>query len=261
MGVRMRDDKPRRADNSISDPITCEVEVIPGLEDMAIAELNSRFRRQVTILPQLKEGLIPILYGGELAALNDLQTVLAVYGQRRFSVPRPKALLGHEYLTTLLSMIAIVRELYPDGTFETFRVSAAGQDTSVLLRLRETIARETGLIDTADEGDMLIRLRRPLDGSDGWDVLIRLAPRPLSVRSWRRCNLPGALNASIAQAMIRLTRPHPDDVVLNLGCGSGTLLIERLSYAAAREAIGCDTDPAALACTRENLQASGYTEI
>src|SRR5205809_933990 len=31
--------------------------------------------------------------------------------------------------------------------------------------------------------------------------------------------------------------------------------------ASVREAIGCDTDPVALACTQENIQASGYTQI
>ncbi|HZG66762.1 MAG TPA: methyltransferase domain-containing protein [Herpetosiphonaceae bacterium] len=244
-----------------ADPITCEVEVIPGLEPVAIAELHQRFRSRVTVEPSLKEGLLPVLFDGDLHALLDLGTVLAVYGQRWFPVPRPKALLGHAELTTLLSMIETVRELHPAGAFRTFRISAAGEDSSVLVRLRETLASETGLQYVGDEGDLLIRLRRPLDGSAGWDVLIRLSPRPLSAREWRVCNLAGALNASVAQAMVRLTRPHPDDVVLNVGCGSATLLIERMLNRPARLAIGCDTDPAALQCAAENVRASGALPI
>jgi tRNA (guanine6-N2)-methyltransferase len=244
-----------------ADPITCEVEVIPGLEMIAADELQQRFRSRVTVEPGLKEGLLPILFDGDLEALLDLDTVLAVYGQRWFPIPRPKALLGHAELTTLLSMIEIVRELHPSGAFRTFRISAAGEDSSVMVRLREVIAAETGLEYVPDEGDLLIRLRRPLDGSEGWDVLIRLSPRPLSARAWRVCNMAGALNASVAQAMVRLTRPHPDDAVLNVGCGSATLLIERLMNRPARLAIGCDADPAALQCAGENVRASGVGPV
>lgn len=243
------------------DPITCEVEVIPGLEQIAADELSQRFRSRVTIEPSLKEGLLPILYDGDLHALLDLDTVLAVYGQRWFDVPRPKALMGHAEFTTLLSMIEVVRDLYVPDAFQTFRISAAGEDSSVLVRLREMIAAETGLQFVAEEGDLLLRLRRPLDRSEGWDVLIRLSPRPLSARDWRVCNLAGALNASVAQAMARLTRPNPDDVVLNVGCGSATLLIERLLNHPARLAIGCDIFPAALECASENIQASGVGPV
>ncbi|CAA9312977.1 MAG: Predicted N6-adenine-specific RNA methylase containing THUMP domain, partial [uncultured Chloroflexia bacterium] len=241
-----------QAQNAPADPITCEIEVLPGLESFAIEELRERFRRRVTILPSLREGLLPILFDGDLGELLELRTVLAVYGQRHFAVPRPKALLGHAAFTTLLSMIEAVRDLHPTDAFQTVRVSAAGADSAVLTRWREMIAEQTGLSDVADEGDLLIRLRRPLDGAEGWDVLIRLSPRPLSVRDWRVCNRPGALNATAAQAMVRLTQPNPDDVVLNPACGSATLLVERLHYGPARIAMGCDIDQEALRCAQRN---------
>jgi tRNA (guanine6-N2)-methyltransferase len=246
---------------SSADAITCEVEVIPGLEQIAVDELRSRFRRRVTILPSLREGLLPILFDGDLAALLDLQTIQAVYGQRWFPIPRPKALLGHAHFATLLSMIDAVRELHSPDTFESFRISAAGEDSAVIVRLRDQIATATGMHYAQEEGDMVIRLRRPLDGGTGWDVLIRLSPRPLSVRTWRVCNLAGALNATIAQAMVRLSLPHPDDFVLNVACGSGSLLIERLEHSPARLAIGCDHDPRAIACAQENVDHSGYGSI
>ena len=37
------------------------------------------------------------------------------------------------------------------------------------------------------------------------------------------CNWPGALNASLAYAMIALTRLAPDDLVLEIGPGLGSL--------------------------------------
>jgi 23S rRNA G2445 N2-methylase RlmL len=124
-------------------------------------------------------------------------------------------------------------------------------------RLRAELAARTGLRPVDGPGDLALRLRRPPDGVAGWEALIRLSPRPLATRRWRVCNLPGALNATVAAAMIDLTRPAPEDVFLNIGCGSGTLLVERLLTGPARRAIGCDTDPAALDCAGANLAAAG----
>lgn len=236
-----------------------EVEVIPGLEAIAIDELRRELRHQLTIEPGHKEGLIPIRFGGPADDLLNLTTVLAVYQTLHFAVPRPKALLGQSAFDTLLAHIADVRELYAPDAFSTFRISAAGAESSVLVRLREELEARTGLLFVPDEGDLLMRLRRPLDGGPGWEVLLRLSPRPLSVRPWRVCNLAGALNASVAQAMVRLSLPNPDDVVLNVCCGSATLLIERLAAAPARIAVGCDTDRMSRDCARENVEASGYT--
>lgn len=238
-------------------PVRFELEVIPGLEAIAEGELRRHLGRYVTLEPILREGLIPFAYRGETAALLDLTTVLAVYRCEHFAVPRPKALLGQAAFDRLLAAIDGVRALQPQRAFETFRISAAGEESSVLQRLREQIAAVTGLRFVPDEGDLLLRLRRPLDGSDGWEVLVRISARPLSTRRWRVCNLPGALNASVAHAMALLTLPDPDDVVLNVGCGSGTLLIERLRAGAARIAIGCDRELVALECARENLAAAG----
>ena len=257
----MKHDRHIHPRTAAADRITCELEVIPGLEAITRDELNSRFRGRVDVEPSHKEGLLPILFAGDLHALLELDTVLAVYGQRHFPVPRPKALLGHAHFTTLLSMIEVVRELHPLTAFQTFRISAAGQDSSVLQRLREALARETGLTYVPEEGDLLIRLRRPLAGAEGWDVLIRLSPRPSSARSWRVCNLQGAINASVANAMARLAAPNPDDVVLNMCCGSATLLIERLRLGTTRIAVGCDLDSEALNCAQENVRASGYDQI
>lgn len=245
----------------LPEPPWYELEVIPGLESIAIGEAERRLRRQVTLGDVRREGLIPIQFVGNPGALLELQTVLAVYARLFFAVPRPKALLGQSAFDTLLRAIADVRALHEKGAFQTFRISAAGQDSSVLVRLREEIARRTGLEYVGDEGDLLLRIRRPLDEAQGWDVLIRLSPRPLSARNWRVCNLPGALNASVAHAMALLSRPHSDDVVLNVCCGSGTLLIERLRAAPARIAIGCDIDATARACARDNLAASSLGSL
>jgi tRNA (guanine6-N2)-methyltransferase len=241
-------------------PAQFELEVIPGLEGIATHE-SRRILRRVTHEPIVREGLIPIAYDGDPADLLDLRTALSASAVIHFDVPRPKALLGQQAFDRLMAAIEDVRALHPPDAFTTFRVSAAGQDSAVMRRLRDELALRTGLEDVEEEGDLLVRVRRPLDRREGWEVLIRLSPRPLSARSWRVCNLPGAINASVAHAMALVSRPHADDAVLNLMCGSATLLIERLMAAPARIAVGCDTDAEARSCAIENLAAADLTQV
>ena len=233
-----------------------EADVLEGLEQIAEAELRERFGERVRFEAAARPGALRFSYAGELADLLTLRSVVAVYGVQYFAIPRPKGLLGNQQFGELSGALSAVIELAPPGAYATLRLSAAGQDLAVLTRLKEQIAQRFGLAVAADEGDLLIRLRRA-SGGDGWETLVRLTPRPLATRAWRVCNWPGALNASLAYAMIALTEPAPEDVVLNVACGSGTLLVERLLAGRAQRAIGCDTDAAALDCARANLRAAG----
>jgi SAM-dependent methyltransferase len=235
-----------------------EADVLEGLERFAHAELSQRLGRHARFGAAARPGSLRFSYSGDLAELRELRGVVAVYLVRSFAVPRPKALLGNQQFGELAGAIATVIELAPPGAFATLRVSAAGEDSAVLTRLKSELAQRFGLAVAADEGDLLLRLRR---GGDGWEALVRLTPRPLATRAWRVCNLPGSLNATLAYAMAELTGPAPDDVVLNIACGSGTLLIERLMSMRAGQAIGCDTDAAALDCARRNLRAAGLERM
>src|SRR5207245_442476 len=68
---------------------------------------------------------------------------------------------------------------------------------------------------------------------------------------------PGALNATIAAAMVRLVEPRRGDRFLNLMSGSGTLLVERLLLGGGAVAAGVDHDPEALAAATANASAAG----
>ena len=242
----------------------CEAEVIEGLEAIAREELITLFGQNVRLSRppggghRAESGVIRFRYSGPLRALLHLRTVRAVYLVRRFDVARPRALLGDMHFRSLLTDIARVRRLAPPEAYHTLHLSAAGSDSAVMIRIKDNLAQQTGLRAAEDEGDLLLRIRPAPGKASGWDVLIRLSPRPLATRPWRVCSREGALNATIAHAMILMTDPRPNDVFLNLACGSGTLLIERLSAAPARHAVGCDTDPEALACAQANLKAAGY---
>ncbi|HMA32933.1 MAG TPA: methyltransferase domain-containing protein, partial [Chloroflexia bacterium] len=236
--------------------VEVEAEVIPGLAAIAQAELAARGGPGLDFVPAARPEVLRFRYRGDLRLLLDLRTVVAVYLLRRFSVPRPKGLLDYQHVAALLALIETVRRLAPPGAFRTLRISAAGEDSAVLTRLKTELAARTGLVAGSAEADLLLRLRRAADGA-GWEVLVRLSPRPLTARPWRVCNQPGALNAVVAQAMVALSDPRPADRYLNLVCGSGTLLIERLAAGPAAQAVGYDRAAGALDCARANLAAAG----
>jgi tRNA (guanine6-N2)-methyltransferase len=217
------------------------------LEPFCAAEV----RRVLGRPAELARGAVRFGYAGPLRALLGLRTAVAAYLLVRVAGRRPSALLGD---TTLFDQVETVRRLHPPGSFSSFRLSVPGRDSAALRRLRHELSARTGLDDDPDDGELYLRIRR---SGDGWELLTRLSPRPLSARPWRVVNLPGALNATIAAAMVELSRPRPADRVLNLMCGSGTLLAERLARGRAALAAGCDIDPAALAASRANLKAAG----
>lgn len=236
-------------------------DVAEGLERIAASELRRTFDDRFERLDKgERPGELRFSYLGNPFQLTKLQTVQTVYRVLHFPVPRPKALLGHQHFTTLLNQIKTIRDLSPAEAYRTLHINAAGSESSVMKRLRDELAKATGLQPAQDEGDLLIRLRHPPGDDGAWEALLRLSPRPLATRSWRVCNREGALNATIAHAMAFLTQPKPADVFLNLLCGSGTLLIERLAQETTLSAAGYDLDETALECARRNVEAAGLSD-
>lgn len=234
-----------------------ELEVLPGLKPFAEAELVDRFGDAITVLPVTEADSLAFSGQVHRADLLTLRSVVAVYDVLYFDIPRPRALLGDQHFRRLTGAIDRVRGLNPSGSFSSFRFSAAGRASTVFDRLRDAVAGYTHLDPEPDEADLLIRVRPALMHPTGWEVLVRLTPRPLAARSWRVCDFEGALNASIAAAMVALTGPTASDRVLNLACGSGTLLIERVAAGSAASVTGVDNAPVVLACARRNIAAAG----
>jgi 23S rRNA G2445 N2-methylase RlmL len=230
-----------------------------GLEALVYEELRTRLGGPISLRHALERfpGVVQFDYTGKPEKLLGLRTVLSLFWGLRFDVPRPRALLGHQNLQALLARVDEVLRLSPRGSFKSLHLAAAGSESAVMQRLAEEIAGHARLSLAREEADLLVRVRPPLDGSPGWEALVRMAPRPLSVRRWRVCDLEGALNAAVAQAAVMLTRPRREDVFLNLACGSGTLLIERAAHSPAARLLGCDVAPEALACARQNIAGAG----
>ncbi len=233
--------------------------MLDGLKPFAYNELAQRFgERAVEYTARQDESdAILLRYSGDLHELLTLRLIAAAFLVHTFPIGNPRLLLNSTHFPALAAAIDAVCRLHPAQTFRTFTISAAGSDSSTFMALRSQITASTGLVYAPGEADLLLRIRPSQVKKEGWDVLIRLSPRPLATRSWRVYNLLGALNATIAAAMVELAYPKPRDRFLNVMCGSGTLLIERLRRCPAQLAVGCDLDRDILAGAALNLHAAG----
>jgi tRNA (guanine6-N2)-methyltransferase len=238
----------------------CVIETVHGLEALAAAELSRLGAGRVRMLSAGKQtpGEITCEIKGKLAPLLGLRAAQSVYLLENYPVPRPKALLGDQYFRRLVEQAMTAIGLWPAGTFQTLYLSAAGSESSVMNRLKQELAGQCGLQVASHEGDLLLRLH-PARSGDGWEALVRLAPRPLATRAWRVCNFEGALNATVAYAMCQLVGIGGNDLVANLACGSGSLLLECLGGTRPKAAYGLDRDAQALTCTQANLAAGGFS--
>jgi predicted RNA methylase len=242
------------------DGYVVELEVAEGLEEIALNELLSRYRERLVTRPIMETGCIRFGYVGNLGGLLALDTILSAYLLETYDIPRPKAFLGHAHFTKLTQQIETARSLSAHDAYTTITINAAGSDSSVMRRLLDELAIATRLEANPYEGDLLVRLRRAAHGN-GWDALVRLSPRPNATRDWRVVNVPGALNASVARAMALLSDPSPEDTVLNVACGSGSLAIERALVGKAEKIMACDNDLDMVEMALQNIAAAKLDDV
>ncbi|MBK0329990.1 methyltransferase [Brachybacterium sp. MASK1Z-5] len=167
---------------------------------------------------------------------------------------RPRELLETSAQQRIGELIEQVRRAKPRRRFDALRLRAAGADTPDMRRLSAEIAERAGL-PVADDGDLVIRVRRAPTAGE-WELLVRLTPRPLSTRSWRTGDYPGAVNATIAASCLDLLGVGVQDSLLDMTCGSGTFLIEQLHEVAPRRAVGVDLSEQALELARGHQRAA-----
>jgi tRNA (guanine6-N2)-methyltransferase len=249
---RLHPDLSRHRGEPQVDLVSFEATFSEGLAQFAIDELEAV--GVDTGKAHVREDRVRCDMKGDWRPLTTLRSVNAVYALRQFAVARPRALLGHQHFNELAGAVETVIRAWPPGSFRTLAVSAAGSDSGVMVRLREELAARVGLSPTnSTEGDMLLRLR-PNDG--GWEAMVRTSPRPLSTRSWRAANMPGALNGPVAHVMALMTGPTEADRILNIACGSGSLLRERADIGPFTVGVGVDVDERALKASTANLSSS-----
>lgn len=85
---------------------------------------------------------------------------------------------------------------------------------------------------------------------------LQLTPRRLRDRQYRKADIPGGLEATVAYCMALLAGVGERQICLDPMCGSGTTLIEAaLAFRPAR-LIGGDIDPPVLAAARQNARTA-----
>jgi tRNA (guanine6-N2)-methyltransferase len=238
--------------------VAVELTFLPGLGPVLADEASTLLTSGAPTPVPGRDDALEIALLGPLADVARLRTAVAAFVVLRFDVPRPKSLTSGDHLQRIVDAIGMSQRVARSASF---RFEAAGSDSAVFSRLATLLSEATGLPYDERDGELVLRVRRGVlagpSGDPGWDVLVRVGPRPLSARSWRVADYPGAVNATIAAAMVRLGGVSPDDRVLNLMCGSGTLLVERLLAGPAAAAVGVDIAPDAVAASSANLDAAG----
>ena len=231
--------------------------MLEGLEEFALAEARRVLGHSAAKCRVTSPGRVSVRTTIGPRRLGGLRTVLAAHLVERFRVVRPRALLGHQNMTRVLSAVKLVLASNRERPFESFRLSSAGSGSAVMNRIRDQISKGIGLEESNEPAELQVTVRRSDDKEHPWHVLVRTTPSPLSARDWRVCNYPGALNATIANVMVKLPGTTVADRFLNLCCGSGTLMVERLHSGAARRVIGLDSSTEALRLAEANLRQSG----
>lgn len=236
---------------------TIEAEVVPGLETVAAREIETVLRKTAAIHPQADQqpGAVRFRYWGDLERLSQLRVSQAVSIVEWFDIPRPKALLGNSEFRVVMNTTQRILNLSSATQYQTFHISAAGNDSSVMRRFAATFSLRTNLSEARDSGDLWLRLKRGKNKT-GWELLFRIGNRPLATRDWRVCNFEGALNATVAHAMTLLSQPNHNDHVINLASGSASLMIERSLWGQAKEIIGVDHDQYTVRCALQNMAAA-----
>jgi len=230
---------------------------LEGTQDIVRGELARRFGTECSLVSHARTDEVHFTYRDAAHNLLSLTTAQTLLRRKDFAVTRPRTLLSPEHTAALTELIRETQGVKGVAAVASFRFDAAGSGSPTMLRIAEQLEAQTGLPFDPESGDCVITFR---PGKTGWEVLCRVGSRPLATRSWRKVNYRGSLNAAIASCMIELTRPKQGDRYLNIMCGSGTLLIERLLRLPTRAAAGIDVSDTAIAACRKNVEAAGLTD-
>ena len=231
----------------------CEVvlEVLEGVVPFVLAELART--DAVSVVDEAPTEVR--VQADEPGAVLGLRTVVAAYLVVPLDVRRPRAMLSPERVRQLADGIAVARRSARPARFGAVRFGAAGRDSPEFVRLADALTAATGLPRDDEDGDLLVRFRRR---DERWEALVRLTPRPLSARSWRVADHGAALNATIAAAIVEASGPTPEDTIVDLTCGTGTIVLERLARGPAARLVAVDIDADALDRFRANQRAARF---
>ncbi|MBS13110.1 MAG: hypothetical protein CME19_16065 [Gemmatimonadetes bacterium] len=228
--------------------------VLPGVEDLAKDEIIRRTKGRAGFLPSKRQDEHRVILDGDAGSFLQLRIVQAVHRAGSFEVKGPGSLMSEPMFPRVVRLIRSAIELTGDAAWDGLRFDAAGSDSETFRQFGQKLAAELGIPFRSSDGDLLITVR---PAENGWEVMCRIGRRPLSTRPWRKADFRGALNATLAAAMVELSKPDQQDRFCNLMCGSGTIVVERLLRRGAKRVVGVDISSGLLAKAQANADGAG----
>ncbi|MEM0088515.1 MAG: tRNA (guanine(6)-N2)-methyltransferase [Archaeoglobaceae archaeon] len=203
----------------------------PGLEDVAVEEIKS-FGAKVAEAKQGKgrvffsgkPELIPLLnrYSRTLERLNIL--LLRDHAESLEDIYRSVKSLSFDFLKGKSFAVRSLRVgVHEFTSLDIARVSGQAVIDSFLETHRERLRVNL------DDPDVIVRVE--LIDEDLFVGIDTTGDDAMHKRWWRVYNHPAHLNATIACAMIRLSKWKPEESLLDPMCGSGTIPIEAVLMA------------------------------
>lgn len=243
--------------------------VVPGLEGIAAREVALSVERAANFRCLSgfddRTSLLALVHHGDPAALLALRTVEDVFS---LVVDQPGVSGGYAGLRGVRESVeqcdgmeastAVALQVRGRRVHRpTFRVIArmAGEHAFRRTDLREAVERA---IEKRLPSFRLVTDNAHLEFwvhlvYDHLVVGVRLSSGELRYRSYKQANIAASLKPTIAAAMVLISQPQPEDVVLDPMCGAGTILIERGEASRYRRLLGGDTDQNAVNAARANI--------
>ncbi len=238
-----------------------EADCLKGTKDLAINEL---LKLGNTLEIYKNDNDESIIFSSEenYQKFKSLKRIVNLYYLLCFPAKGPGNLLAIKNISEISLHIQKAIKNSLDFPAKTFRISAAGSESETYKEIIKKISHFTGLSYDKKDGDILIRFRKSLNSKASvWEVLIRLSSRPLSFREWKKNNFNGALNPILANILYDLATPKKGDSMLNVMCGSGTILIEAFFRKKLTRIVGIDNNKEVLTLCEENIKNAKCSDI
>lgn len=209
------------------------VTVVPGLEDIAMQEMQGRF--PVLEVIEHARGKVFFHYADAFKDLLVLKCIENLYLYLdSFHIGSHKADLL-ELPKKIKNLQITTRMLHVDnGSVPKIIVSASRSGRHTFSRFDVARVALKALLDffpfqegTVEQHDIAFRM--DVEG-DRASMYIKLTPASFRFRSRNKEFLSGALKATVAHAMVLISEPDDTDVFLDPFCGTGTIPYERSFY-------------------------------
>lgn len=228
-----------------------------GLEEIVAHEVEERVPGARSIRID-SDGRVGAMYDGPLAALGAVRTaidVALVFSTRSSDQDLVQSVAS---LVTSPDLAGVLRRLTTGPIRYRLAWADGGKSRKITWDIASAVrARAEDLINDPTQSPWQITVSRERSG-----LAIDLAPNAPDPRfTYREADVPAASHPTIAAALVRVSEPHPEDVVWDPFVGSGLELCERAVAAPYERMVGTDRDRRAIDIAKKNLARVGAERV